>query len=110
MQRRFLAVLAVAAGVLAPSAEAGVDVSSLAAFVRSCSTDSAACHAAVLSAVISARSANYGCIPKEVGNKSAESDVLDWLKAADGNPKYADQPVDDLMWTAIDERWPCPKP
>lgn len=106
---RLLSVLAVAAAVMMP-APAATDTSSLKAYLKSCQTDSKGCHSVTLSAVISARSASYGCIPKDVSDETASNKVLDWLKdkAAD-DPKYQSETLPDLMWTAIDEVWPCKK-
>ena len=110
MRMRLLSVLAVAAALMAGSAPAAVDTGSLTAFVKSCASNSKGCHDIVVSAVITARNANYGCIPKDMSDSDADHKVFDWLRAADGNPKYKDQPLSDLLWTGIDEVWPCPKP
>jgi hypothetical protein len=110
MRMRLLSALAVAAGVMAGSAQAGVDTSSLDAFTRSCATDSKACHSMVLRIVITARDNNYGCIPKDVSNTDAEIKVLDWLKGPASDDKAnANQPLDDLIWNGIDASYPCPK-
>lgn len=98
------------AAVLAAPGFAATDTSSLAAFARSCSDDVKACRAMTTSAIHSARNAKYGCIPADVSEETAGEKVLDWLRGtANADPKYKDQPLDDLMWTAIDELWPCKK-
>lgn len=107
MRLRLLSVVAIA-GLTAMPALA-IDTSSLAGFVQDCSGDSKACHSMVLNAVISARNANYGCIPKDVSNDAAADKLLDWLKQANKDPKYAKDALADLMWTGIDEIWPCKK-
>lgn len=108
MLKRLLSIAAVTVAMVA-SAPA-TDTSSLHAFVASCTTDARGCKSVAEGAVISARNANYGCIPKESSNEFAAEHVLDWLKnTANRDPKYADQPLSDLMWTAIDEVWPCKK-
>jgi hypothetical protein len=111
MRMRLVLALAVAAGVMTGHAWAGIDTSSLEAFLRSCSTESKACHSLVLRVVITARDNSYGCIPKDVGNTDAEIKVLDWLKGpANDDKKNADQPLEDLIWAGIDNSYPCATP
>lgn len=107
MRVGLFSALALIAAVGVP-ASATTDTSSLAAFVRSCASDSRGCHSLTLNAVLSARSANYGCIPAALGNDTAADRLLDWLKGtANDDPRFRDQPLADLMWTGIDELWPC---
>jgi hypothetical protein len=108
MLKRLLSIVAVTAAFVA-SAPA-TDTSSIKAFVASCSSDANGCKSMTLNAVISARSANYGCIPKDTSNETAAGRLLDWLKGtAAQDPKYANEALSDLMWTGIDEVWPCKK-
>ncbi len=106
-----LAALAALAAMTAAAAAAGAtNTKSLNAFVTSCSTDAGGCRSITLSAVKSARSAEYGCIPKEVSDNDAAAKLFDWLKnTANGDQKYANDALPDLMWTGIDEVWPCKK-
>jgi hypothetical protein len=102
--------LAVLAAILAPTPAYAVDTSSIGGFVSSCRDDQKGCHALVLNAVLSARNAKYGCIPADLDNDSAADKVLGWLKATAANDaKYAKDALPDLMWTGIDETWPCKK-
>jgi hypothetical protein len=101
-------VLTMAAATTVP-ATAAADTRSLAGFVSSCATDSRACHDVVSSAVISARSANYGCIPQALSSQDASNQLLDWMKGtANSDPQYRDQSLPDVMWSGIDVIWPCP--
>jgi hypothetical protein len=89
---------------------AATDTSSIGAFAESCSSDMNGCRSIVLGAVISARNAHYGCIPRDVSDKEATEKLLEWLRdTAAKNPKYADEPLADLMWTGVDHLWPCRK-
>lgn len=108
MTKYILAVLAMAAAMTTPAA--ATDMSSLSAFAASCTADSKGCHSAALSAIISARNAKYGCIPAETSDDTAADKLLDWLRyTAPRDPKYANESLADLMWTGIDEIWPCKK-
>jgi hypothetical protein len=108
MIKSILAVLAVTAAVMLPAA--ATDMSSLSAFAASCTTDNKGCRATAMSAIISARNAKYGCIPAETSNDTAADKLLDWLRyTAPREPKYVNEPLADLMWTGIDEIWPCKK-
>lgn len=106
----FLSVLMVTAAVLAGAPAGAADASSLAAFVQSCKDDNKSCQTMTLSAIISARNAKYGCIPHDVSDEAAAGKLLDWLKnTANANPKYQKEALADLMWTGVDELWPCKK-
>jgi hypothetical protein len=110
MMTRVLSVIALSTAFLAVAADpaAATDTSSLPAFVQSCTFDAKGCHSMALGAVITAHSNNYGCIPKAVGDDMAADQLLDWLKnTANANPKYQKEALSDLMWTGIDEIWPC---
>lgn len=108
MIKSILAALAVTAAVMLPAA--ATDMSSLSAFAASCTTDSKGCHSVALNAIISARNAKYGCIPAETSNDTASEKLLDWLRyTAPRDPKHVNEPLADLMWTGIDEIWPCRK-
>jgi|WetSurMetagenome_2_1015567.scaffolds.fasta_scaffold344430_1 hypothetical protein len=112
MTTRILSALALSAAVLACATgpAAATDTSSLPAFVQSCAGDAKGCHSITLNAVITARSNHYGCIPKAVSDDAAADQLLDWLKnTANSNPKYEKEALPDLMWTGIDEIWPCHK-
>jgi hypothetical protein len=110
MNTRVLSLLALSAAVLACAPALATDTSSLPAFVQSCASDAKGCHSITLSAITSARSNNYGCIPQTVNNDAAADQLLDWLKnTANGKPKYEKEPLPDLMWTGVDELWPCHK-
>lgn len=104
---RIIPVLALAVLTAAPAL--ATDTSSLGAFVQSCSSDSKGCHSMTLNAIHSARNSNYGCIPKDLSHDDAADRLLDWLKGANSNPKYQKEALTDLMWTGIDEIWPCAK-
>lgn len=107
MRGSFISVLALAAMMVPASA---TDTSSLSAFVRSCSSDAKGCSVMTLSAIHSARSAKYGCIPADISDDDAGDKLLYWLKStANADPKYANEALPDLMWTGIDELWPCKK-
>jgi hypothetical protein len=108
MIKYILAVLAVVSATALPAS--AVDTSSLSAFAASCSSDAKGCRSVTLSTIMSARSANYGCIPKDTANDTASDKLLDWLRGtAARDPKYANESLADLMWTGIDEVWPCKK-
>lgn len=108
MFQRVLAGAVVMAALAMPAM--ATDTSSLAAFVQSCSADMKGCRLVALNAVNSARSANYGCIPKDISSDSASERLLDWIRGtAAKDPKYANEALPDLMWTGIDELWPCKK-
>ncbi len=108
MIMRLVPALAALATIIA--AAGATNTTSLSAFVASCSSDTNGCRSITLSAVTSARGANYGCIPKDLSDETAASRLLDWLKyTANANPKYANDALPDLMWTGIDEVWPCKK-
>lgn len=108
MFKTIVAGLVVAASLAVPAM--ANDTSSLAAFAQSCNSDMKGCRLVALNAVTSARSANYGCIPKETSNDTAAERLLDWIRGtAAHDPKYAKDAVSDLLWTGIDEVWPCKK-
>jgi len=110
MRLQFFTALALTAAVMAGGAAAETDTSSLKAFVQSCKDDAKACQAITLSAIISARNAKYGCIPKDLANEAASEKLFEWLKGpASSNPKYEAEPLSDLFWTGVDEIWPCKK-
>ncbi len=110
MRLHVFPALALTAAVLTGVPAAATDTSSLSAFVLSCKDDAKGCHSIALNAIISARNAKYGCIPKDVDNEVAADKLLGWLKdTASTNPKYAKDALDDLMWTGVDESWPCKK-
>jgi hypothetical protein len=101
-------VAGLAMALMVPAA--ATDTSSLDAFVKSCVGDSKGCHLMTLSAIHSARNAKYGCIPADVSDDRAADKLLDWLRdVANKDAKYAAEPLADLMWTGIDEVWPCKK-
>lgn len=105
---RLFPVLALAAMTAVPAL--ATDTSSLSAFVQSCAGDSKGCHSITLNAIHSARNANYGCIPADMSVDTAADKLLDWLKyTAAKDPKYKDEALTDLMWTGVDEIWPCKK-
>lgn len=107
MTKYILAALAMAATMVPAAA---TDTSSLSAFLASCSTDSKGCHSVVTSAIHSARNAKYGCIPADLSVEDAGNKLLDWLRdTAAKDPKNAKEALPDLMWTGIDEIWPCKK-
>ncbi|GAA0583515.1 hypothetical protein [Rhizomicrobium electricum] len=108
MTKYILAALALAAALSVPAA--ATDMSSLSAFVSSCTSDSKGCHSAATSAIHSARNAKYGCIPEKISADDAGDRLLDWLRyTAAKDPKYVKESLADLMWTGIDEVWPCKK-
>ncbi len=108
MRLHFFPALALTAAAMAGVPAAATDTSSLSAFVQSCAGDTKGCQAITLNAVITARGAKYGCIPQSVADDAAAEKLLFWLKGtANGNPKYEKDALADLMWTGIDEVWPC---
>ena len=108
MRLHIFPVLALTAAVLAVVPATATDTSSLIAFVQSCKDDSKGCHSIALNAIMSARNAKYGCIPKDLDNETAADKLLYWLKGtASGNPKYEKDALSDLFWTGVDEIWPC---
>lgn len=110
MRMCFLSALAVTVFAAVSVPAMANDTSSLAAFVQSCKDDPKGCHSMTLSAIISARNAKYGCIPQDVTDEAAAEKLLDWLKnTANANPKYQKEALADLMWTGVDEIWPCKK-
>jgi|GEM_PF-1240811 len=110
MRKCFLSALAVSVVALACIPAMANDTSSLAAFVQSCKDDAKGCHSMTLGAIISARNAKYGCIPRDLSDEKAAEKLLDWLKdTANPNPKYQKEALVDLMWTGVDELWPCKK-
>jgi len=111
MTTRILAVVAIGAALLALAPASAADTSSLSAFVRSCNTDAKGCRLLARDAIGTARNAKYGCIPEALSVEEAGNKLLDWLRAANNAaPKYAKDQFTDLLWTGIDEVWPCPKP
>ena len=110
MTTRILTALAIGAAVFALAPASAADTSSLNNFVRSCNTDSKGCHFVLRDAVNAARNANYGCIPPSLSVEEAGNKLLEWLQAANAAGKYPKDPFTDLLWTGIDEVWPCPKP
>jgi hypothetical protein len=111
MTTRILTALAIGAALLALAPASAADTSSLSAFVHSCNTDSKGCHFVIRDAINAARNAKYGCIPETLSVEEAGNKLLEWLQAANNaSPKYAKDAFTDLLWTGIDEVWPCPKP
>jgi len=105
---RLLTLLALAALTAVPAL--ATDTSSISAFVQSCASDPKGCQAMTRNAIYSARNANYGCIPEKLSVDDAADKLLDWLKfTAAKDPKYANEALADLMWTGVDELWPCKK-
>jgi hypothetical protein len=110
MTTHILSALALSAAVLAFASgpAQATDTSSLPAFVQSCAGDAKGCHSITLNAIITARSNRYGCIPKALSDDAAADQLLDWLKnTANASPKYQKEALADLVWTGIDEIWPC---
>ena len=102
-----LTILAVLAAAVPATA---ADTSSLSAFVQSCRQDTNGCRTFTLNAITAARSAKYGCIPSDIANDWAADKLLNWLRGtASVNPKYEKEPLADLVWTGVDEIWPCQK-
>lgn len=84
------------------------DTSSLSAFLSTCSSDAKGCKAFTHDAVMSAKNANYGCVPRALSTEDAGGQLLDWLKGpASGNPKFEKMSLDDVMWEGVDALWPC---
>lgn len=84
------------------------DTSSLSAFLATCSSDTKGCKAFTHDAVMSARNANYGCVPRALSTEDAGGQLLDWLKGpASSNPKLEKMSLDDVMWEGVDALWPC---
>ena len=111
MTTRILSAVAIGAALLALAPASAADTSSLSAFVRSCNTDSKGCHLVVRDAINAARNAKYGCIPATLSADEAADRLLQWMKVtANADSKYEKEPFSDLMWTGVDEVWPCPKP
>lgn len=110
MRLHVFPALALTAAVLAGVPAAATDTSSLSAFVQSCRDDAKGCHSLTVNAIMSARNAKYGCIPKAVDSEEAGDKLLAWLKeTANNNPKYEKDAFSDLLWTGVDEIWPCKK-
>ena len=110
MRLQFFPALAVAAVLFSAVPATATDNSSLSAFVHSCAQDTNGCRTFTLNAILSARSAKYGCIPAELSNDEAAEKLLNWLKGtASANPKYEKEALSDLVWTGVDEIWPCKK-
>lgn len=110
MRLRMMAALAATAVSVVLFPAQAVDMSSLPAFVQSCKDDVKACRVVAINAVQSARNARYGCIPAELSNDDAGDKLWGWLKdTANADPKLQKEPLSDLMWTGIDEIWPCKK-
>ena len=110
MRLHFIPALALSAAVLAIVPAAATDTSSLSAFVQSCKDDAKGCHSITVNAILSARNAKYGCIPKDLDNDAAADKLLYWMKdTANGNAKYEKAEFTDLLWTGVDEVWPCKK-
>jgi hypothetical protein len=111
MTTRILTAMAIGAAVLVLAPASAADTSSLNAFVRSCNTDAKGCRLVVRDAIQSARLAKYGCIPESLSVEEAGNKLLEWLQAANNaSPKYDKDAFTDLLWTGVDEVWPCPKP
>lgn len=110
MMTRILPAVVIGAAVLAFAPASAADISSLSAFLHSCSDDAKACHIVLADAVRSARSAKYGCIPATLSADDAADQLLHWMKAtASADAKYEKEPFADLLWTGVDEVWPCKK-
>jgi glycosyltransferase involved in cell wall biosynthesis len=110
MRLHFIPVLMLTAAFMAGVPAVATDTSSLNAFVVSCKEDAKGCHTLTLNAILSARAAKYGCIPKDLDNDAAADKLLTWLKeTANPNPKYQKDALSDLFWTGVDEIWPCKK-
>ena len=111
MTTRILTAVAIGAAVLALAPASATDTSSLSAFVRSCNDDAKGCRLMTRDAILTARNAKYGCIPESLSTGEAGDKLLQWLKeTANADPKYAKEALTDLLWTGVDEIWPCPKP
>jgi len=109
MTTRILSALALVLACAASPAQA-TDTSSLSAFVQSCKGDAKGCHSMVFDVIAAARNNHYGCIPPALSTDAAADQLLDWLKdAADKNPKFEKERLVDVMWTGVDEAWPCHK-
>lgn len=110
MRTCILSALVVTAAIVAGVPAGAADTSSLAAFVQSCKDDAKSCRSMTMNAIISARNAKYGCIPHDLSEDKAGDKLYDWLKdTANANPKYQKEALADLMWTGVDELWPCKK-
>lgn len=108
MRIGFFAAIAVSAMAMTAGPAAATDTSSLSAFLSSCPSDSKGCKAFAHDAVVSAKSANYGCIPKSLGPEEAGAQLLEWLKGpASANPRYEKMSLEDVMWDGVDHLWPC---
>jgi len=109
MRTRLFPALALSA-VLAAGIASATDTSSLGSFLATCSADVKGCKGFAHDLIISARNANYGCIPKELSTDAAAERELAWLRhEANGNPKYQGMSLEDVMWAGVDELWPCSK-
>ena len=110
MRLHLFPALTVAATFLSAAPASAIDTSSLSAFTASCRQDNTPCRTMTLNAILSARSAKYGCIPQDVSSEGAAEKLLNWLKGtASANPKYEKEALSDLFWTGVDEIWPCKK-
>jgi hypothetical protein len=113
MASRLLTAIALSAVMAAGAtgAASAADRSSLAAFVRSCQTDTKGCHNFTHDIVAAAQNANYACIPKDLSADDAGDQVLTWMKeTANRDSKYADMPLEDVVWAGVDALWACKTP
>ena len=110
MMIRLLSAVAIGAALLALAPASAADTSSLSAFLRGCNDDQKSCHMVLADAIRSARNAKYGCIPAALSADDAADQLLRWMKVtASANPKYEKEAFADLLWTGVDEVWPCRK-
>jgi dGTP triphosphohydrolase len=108
MKRMLLACVTVAAFAEAAPAQ---DLPTLSRFLITCSRESEACRVKMKDYVRAAVSQHSMCLPKDVSDREAISEILDWLRDDNTHPESLnDAPYDDAIYAATQKLYPCEPP
>ena len=109
MKGAILALAAAAMALLLGTTGAGAS-QSLSDFLENCKTDVNQCRATVNDIILAAKSSRYACIPHNLPIDEAVDRQLEWLKdAAQRNPRFGNEDMEDALWAGVSDLWPCPK-
>lgn len=108
MKKVFLACAVLGAlSVAAPAQE----LPTLSQFLSSCYRDSAQCKSKLKDYVRAGTQQNIICLPKDVSESEASSEMLRWLRDATTHPAALnDGPFDDALFEASTKLYPCAPP
>ncbi|GAA0548769.1 hypothetical protein FHS83_001035 [Rhizomicrobium palustre] len=103
--KTFLIASAALSVVLLASASAQ-SIPTLSEYLTACTRDTTTCRLKMKDYVVNALAAKVICLPKNVSETDAGSEMLSWLRSSAAD-KLSKEPYDDALYEAAVKLYPC---